>query len=351
MNIEDSREFIQATPGPVGIAGPYPGEQMESGKWKIYWPPPYRQLSMEQIETMKRKFKVSDLWPGNWKGRVKTTILKKDAVPQNSDPITLIKWWPKDKSWDEDDILAVIEVDGDYGWPEEAFLGLGLSEAKKVSNTRRVAIRSREKKEGLTVGRSLGGGGGMATVYDSSRSGAAFAGGAILGTNRTRAEDSVQFEIVCLNDGPKEEPVAEELIAEELIVEEPVVEELIVEEPVVEKSIALLPLTVYFDFDEYSLKEEYLSEIKKYAEWLAEEGEDFRIQVEGHACNVGSADYNSALARKRAQEVYNSLVAHGEGMEKKVEQFVSLGEDRQVSEYQPENRRVILRVIGVSSGK
>lgn len=201
------RQFTNAVPGTIGTPGPSPMFPQESGKWDMYRPATYRVLSMEEIKTMKRRFGIRDLLPGNWKNdRVRSTVIVKNAVPRNSDPIVLISWWPKAIRHGGDRVIAVVTVIGDFLQPEELYLGLGLEKAKDISGTRRVAIRVREIREGVTRGRSLGVGGGGGQVTADDASAVAYALGGMIGTNRVRSEDRIFFEILCLNDGPTVAP-------------------------------------------------------------------------------------------------------------------------------------------------
>lgn len=202
------RQFIGAIPGTVATPGPFPMFPPEGGKWQMYRPVTYRTLSMEEIGSMKRKFGTRDLWPGNWKSRVRSTVILKDAIQPNSDPIQLIDWWPKVISYESDRILAIVTVIGDFLQPEELYLGLGLDEAKRISGTKRVAIRVREIREGVTRGRSLGVGGSGGQITADDGSAAAYALGGMVGTNRVRSEEKIFFEILCLNSGPTEAPKA-----------------------------------------------------------------------------------------------------------------------------------------------
>lgn len=120
---------------------------------------------------------------------------------------------------------------------------------------------------------------------------------------------------------------------------------------------ALPPFVVYFPFDipkknsedVYDVPKEFKPVIQKYAVWLkAHPG--FTVQGEGHACTIGSREYNAALSRRRSKAVRDEFLALGIP-ESQIPQFVSLSEDFPTSERLPENRRVILRVIGPASGK
>lgn len=371
------RQFNSAVPGTYN-PGPFPGYPMANGGWQLYYPATYRKLSMPEIRSMKQKFGI---WPGGWKKRVRSVVLVPGAVPANDDPITLLGWWAKAISRDTDKIIGVVTVTGDYLHPEESALGLGLEEAKKLTGTRRVSIRVREVKEGVTRGLSYGAGGAASRIMQPGmdNDAVAFATGGVLGKNRVRAEEWPEFEILCLNDGPSEAPEIPAPPPESRQASAPPQAALFQAAPpqpppppqrqevVVRIEVQQVPppplpqaitkevgcelpsFVVLFDFDRYEVKAEYQSKIGEIAAWMAS-NRACHLQVEGHTCVIGSADYNAALARKRAKAIYDALRAAGVPEEQLV-QFVSLSKDRSASERLPENRRVILRTIGPASGK
>ena len=67
---------------------------------------------------------------------------------------------------------------------------------------------------------------------------------------------------------------------------------------------------VYFDTDRYDLRPDARATLEKQAQWLKQYG-NVRVQVEGHADERGTREYNLALADRRAAAVKNYLVALG----------------------------------------
>jgi len=72
-----------------------------------------------------------------------------------------------------------------------------------------------------------------------------------------------------------------------------------------------------------------------------------RITIEGHTCNIGTAEYNLALGERRAQAVREYLVNRGIGADRM--QTVSYGEERPKHDNSREetrrlNRRAALTV-------
>ncbi|MEB2776994.1 OmpA family protein [Algoriphagus sp. D3-2-R+10] len=67
---------------------------------------------------------------------------------------------------------------------------------------------------------------------------------------------------------------------------------------------------VFFEFDEYSLKNESISSLKRLVKFLAE-NPNVNILITGHTDNIGSESYNQTLSLQRAKSVQNYLMEHG----------------------------------------
>ncbi len=67
---------------------------------------------------------------------------------------------------------------------------------------------------------------------------------------------------------------------------------------------------VYFDTDRFDLRPDARTTLEKQAQWLKQYG-NVRVQVEGHADERGTREYNLALGDRRATAVKNYLVALG----------------------------------------
>src|SRR5262249_23294114 len=67
---------------------------------------------------------------------------------------------------------------------------------------------------------------------------------------------------------------------------------------------------VYFDFDRSTLRPEALRLLDDAVTWLqANPGRN--IVIEGHTCNIGTAEYNLALGERRAASVREYLLSRG----------------------------------------
>jgi peptidoglycan-associated lipoprotein len=82
---------------------------------------------------------------------------------------------------------------------------------------------------------------------------------------------------------------------------------------------------VYFDFDSYTVKDEYRPVIERNSKTLASDRKK-HMQVEGHTDERGGREYNLALGQKRAESVAKSLALLG-AADSQVE-AVSYGKER-----------------------
>ena len=82
---------------------------------------------------------------------------------------------------------------------------------------------------------------------------------------------------------------------------------------------------VHFDFDRYSLRPEATRLLDEVVRAL-QESADLRIEIEGHTCNIGTAEYNLALGDRRASAVRDYLTSRGISADRL--HTVSYGEER-----------------------
>jgi peptidoglycan-associated lipoprotein len=68
--------------------------------------------------------------------------------------------------------------------------------------------------------------------------------------------------------------------------------------------------SVYFDFDDFSIKSEYSGLIELHGNYL-ESNPSVSIKIEGNADERGSNEYNLALGQKRAEAVLKALKIFG----------------------------------------
>ncbi len=108
---------------------------------------------------------------------------------------------------------------------------------------------------------------------------------------------------------------------------------------------ALAKRTVYFDFDSFTVKEEYRPMLEAHAKAL-NANRSQRMTLEGHTDELGGREYNLALGQKRAEAVLKVLVLLG--VQQGQLEAVSFGEERPASsgtddESRAKNRRVELK--------
>jgi outer membrane protein OmpA-like peptidoglycan-associated protein len=82
---------------------------------------------------------------------------------------------------------------------------------------------------------------------------------------------------------------------------------------------------VHFDFDRYSLRPEAVRALDEAIRTL-QENPTLRLEIEGHTCNIGTAEYNLALGERRADSVREYLAGRGIGADRL--RTVSYGEER-----------------------
>jgi outer membrane protein OmpA-like peptidoglycan-associated protein len=82
---------------------------------------------------------------------------------------------------------------------------------------------------------------------------------------------------------------------------------------------------VHFDFDRYTLRPEAVRVLEQ-AVSAMKENATLRLTLEGHTCNIGTAEYNLALGERRATAVREYLTSNGVGADRL--QIVSYGEER-----------------------
>jgi peptidoglycan-associated lipoprotein len=106
---------------------------------------------------------------------------------------------------------------------------------------------------------------------------------------------------------------------------------------------------IYFSFDRYDLEVEARETLKVNAEWL-KRNSTARVEIEGHADERGTNEYNLALGAKRAQGARDYLVTSGVATERL--STISYGEEIPVCREPSEscwrqNRRVRFVIIQV----
>jgi outer membrane protein OmpA-like peptidoglycan-associated protein len=82
---------------------------------------------------------------------------------------------------------------------------------------------------------------------------------------------------------------------------------------------------VHFDFDRYSLRPEATRALDE-AITAMQAQPDLNIEIEGHTCNIGTAEYNLALGERRSNAVRDYLT--GRGINASRLRTVSYGEER-----------------------
>lgn len=83
--------------------------------------------------------------------------------------------------------------------------------------------------------------------------------------------------------------------------------------------------SVYFDFDQYTVKAEGARVVELHGKYLGGKP-DLKIRIEGNTDDLGGKEYNLALGQKRAEAVAKSLKVYG--VRDGQMEAVSLGEEK-----------------------
>lgn len=82
--------------------------------------------------------------------------------------------------------------------------------------------------------------------------------------------------------------------------------------------------TVYFDYDNYSVKEQFTNVVRSNADYLVKT--NGALELDGNADERGSREYNMALGQKRAESVKRAMTALGAKTDRI--ETISFGEDK-----------------------
>jgi len=85
---------------------------------------------------------------------------------------------------------------------------------------------------------------------------------------------------------------------------------------------------IYYDYDRYDIKDEFVPMIEAHARFLVKNPQ-FRIDVQGNCDSRGSREYNVALGQRRATSVKRALVMLG--VSEKQIQATSFGAEKPVA--------------------
>ncbi|MCU7916731.1 MAG: peptidoglycan-associated lipoprotein Pal [Candidatus Thiodiazotropha sp. (ex Epidulcina cf. delphinae)] len=115
-------------------------------------------------------------------------------------------------------------------------------------------------------------------------------------------------------------------------------------DPLENPNSLLATRVIYFDFDQSTVRSDYLDVIQAHADYLAANPQVV-VRLEGHADEKGTREYNLGLGENRANAVRNLMLAQGVSDNQLV--VVSYGEERPAAfEHNDEswalNRRVEL---------
>ena len=81
-------------------------------------------------------------------------------------------------------------------------------------------------------------------------------------------------------------------------------------DPVNDPSNILSKRSIYFDYDQYTVKEEYRSLVEAHGKFLAS-NPDRKVIIQGNTDERGGSEYNLALGQKRAEAVRRAMALAG----------------------------------------
>ena len=104
---------------------------------------------------------------------------------------------------------------------------------------------------------------------------------------------------------------------------------------------------IFFETNKFDLMESSFPELNKLVQ-LLNENPSLRIEISGHTDNVGTADYNNELSKKRARAVYDYLISKGfepVRMEYKGCGFTKPIDSNDTESGKSKNRRTEIRIL------
>ncbi len=111
-------------------------------------------------------------------------------------------------------------------------------------------------------------------------------------------------------DAAAKEAAAKEAAAKEAAAKEAAAREAAARDPLNDPANILSKRSVYFEFDSFSIKDEFKSVVEAHGKFLAGNPER-KVIIQGHTDERGGSEYNLALGQKRAEAVRRALSLAG----------------------------------------
>ncbi len=191
---------------------------------------------------------------------------------------------------------------------------------------------------GAAIGAAIGSGTGVAVGNAGSTNNKA--GGGLIGAVAGAFVGGTIGYLVC-----KEEPQPEPIVVPEPPPPPPEPEPVVEKPKVIEKIVIN---AIRFDFDKAVIKSEFYPLLDEGIEALKKHP-DRAVEIEGHTCSTGPAEYNMKLSIRRAQSVKDYLVNKGISAERlsiKGYGLTKPAADNKTIEGRRMNRRVEFNVLG-----
>lgn len=352
MSSSAGRSFIEATPGSTN-PGPFPGYTSENGGCRVRYPPNDDALSMDEVHSMASHSKFGK--------HMRVTMRDPNALPKNDNPIHFVHYNPEAFLNPGDEILGSILVPSEFLHNEDEGIGVALLEAKKASNTSRVAVIECWHRKNVTKAHSWGVGVSSAGSPGEGSTTHAGSFGYSSGTNSAEGEEYPVFHVYALNDNggiltgpappkPPDQPtraetpppqpqtppvqtIRIEVVAAPAVQQQPppptglraTVER---RPPTLQPVADTCPIpdaVVKFGYNESNVTPENLPAIHVIETWM-ENHPSCKISIEGYASIEGSRHYNDGLGQDRARHVYD-ILAKNKDIADRLVRYLSAGKE------------------------
>ncbi len=401
-NTDIPRQFVGAFPGVANMPGPMPGIPVQNGEWHIYWPPMFREITPDMLDSARRRWKLTDIFHGS---ALSVVSFMHGILPQQPGSVRLVKYDPNVIAYPADRPIIKVTVIGDWRNPEP-YLFAAINELRDRKHVNRVAILERALSVNKTTAHSFGLGGSFAKFFSPDNNAGGMAIGFEGGSSQTQLFDPHEFIVIGLNDGPVDppqlpEPPKEKAAASgsapapaqsplpqvastlpvqtiriEVVQAPPTLASVPSPQPRREEppsqptqqqpeasmvpqasrassvSCQLPELTVYFRFNDAEVLPVYRPSVAKMAAWAVSHPA-CELEIEGHADRWGSNNYNDTLGERRSQAVLRLLEQYSSGLTRANNRVraASFGKYYPQGENDARNRRVVLHVVGSRSGR
>lgn len=171
-------------------------------RWREVCSEIYMGWTVEDIENARDRFSFGDFITFNWGSNAEFTLVGK-PLAENNRPVSCVDYWPRTKSHQGDRILGAVDIQGEPGTPDEAYIAQAYGLCKEKTGSSRVALLIGDVGESVTTGASFNLSGALSKISGGGDSGSAVASGIGVGKARISREEKVYVKALCMNDAPR----------------------------------------------------------------------------------------------------------------------------------------------------